>query len=113
MQRIGYMLQTVNNLAPAGIYESDIIQVCISIIRSVLEYASPVWHPGLTKTQTNEIQRVQKRCLKIIYPRLTYTEALLISGLDTWQAKRDNITRDSFCEIKDENYILHSLLSKR
>jgi len=36
-----------------------------------------------------------------------------MSGLDTLQARRNNITRDFFCEIKDENHILHSLLSKR
>ena len=118
--RISYMLQKVskrifciNNLARAGIYESDIIQVYISIIRSVLEYACPVWHPGLSKAQTNEIERVQKRCLRIIYPKLTYTEALLISGLDTLQSRRENITRDLFREIKDENHILNSLLPKR
>jgi len=53
------------------------MQVYISIIRSVLEYASPVWHPGLSKAQANEIERIQKRCLRIIYPERTYTEALL------------------------------------
>ena len=72
-----------------------------------------MWHPGLSKAQTNEIERVQKRCLRIIYPKLTYTEALLISGLDTLQSRRENITRDLFREIKDENHILNSLLPKR
>jgi len=37
----------ISNSAHAGIYESNFIQ----IIGSVLEYACPVWHPGLTKTQ--------------------------------------------------------------
>jgi len=72
-----------------------------------------VWHPGLSKTQSNEIERVQKRFLRLIYPKLTYTDALLISGLDTLHARRENITRDLFREIKDENHILHSLLPKR
>jgi len=103
----------IYNLARARICESDITQVCISIFRSVLEYACPVWHPGLSKAQANGIERVQKRCLRIIYPERTYTEALLISGLDISQSRRDNITRDLFREIKDENHILHSLLSKR
>jgi len=46
---VAYMLQKVNKiifciyiLACAGICESDITQVYISIIRSVLEYACPV-----------------------------------------------------------------------
>jgi len=66
-----------------------ISQLSISIFRSVLEYACLVWHPGLSKTQANEIERVQKRCLRIIYPEHTYTEALLISGLDTLQSRRE------------------------
>jgi len=89
------------------------IQVYISNMRSVLEYACPVWHPGLTKTQSNEIERVQKRCLRIIYPKLTYIEALLTSGLNPLQARPENITHDIFRELKDENHIFHSLLHKR
>ena len=41
----------INYLFRAGVPASDIVCVYISrpIIRSVLEYACPVWHPGLTK----------------------------------------------------------------
>jgi len=108
---VTYMLQKVNkrifgiyNLAIAGICEADITQVYISIIQSFLEYACPVWYPGLSRAQANEIERVQKRCLRIIYPERTYTKALLISGLDTLQSRRENITPDLFREIKDENH---------
>jgi len=77
-----------------GIYESDIMHVYISIIRSVPEYACPVWQPGFTKTQLNGIERIHKRSLRIIYPKLTKTKALLISELDTLQATLKNITGD-------------------
>jgi len=30
---------------------------------------------------TKDIERVQKRCLKVIYPTLSYSEALAESGL--------------------------------
>jgi len=53
------------------------------------------------------------RSLRIICPERTYTEALLISGLNTLQSRLENITRDFFREIKDENHILHSFLPKR
>jgi len=71
-----------------------------------------VWHPGLSKAQANEIERVPKRCFKIMYPEHTYTEALLISGLDTLQSRQENIIRDLFREIEDKYHILHSLLPK-
>jgi len=113
LKKVSKRIFCINNLARAGINDSDIIHVYIAIIRSVLEYACPVWHPGLSKAQSNEIERVQKRCLRIIYPSLTYIQALSISGLNTLLARRDNITCDLFCEIKDESHPLHSLLPKR
>ena len=66
----------------------------ISIIRSVPEYACPVGHPGLSKAQSNKIERVQKRSWRIIYPKLRYSKALLISGLHSLHTRRENITRD-------------------
>ena len=35
-------------------------------IRSILEMAVPVWHPGLTKQQTKDIEAIQKISFKII-----------------------------------------------
>ena len=74
---IDYMLKKVAKrfycilyLVRAGIKNEDILIIYCSIIRSVLEYACQVWHPGLTKKQSSDIERVQKRCLRLIYPNL-------------------------------------------
>ena len=74
LNKVGKRMFCIHYLARAGISEADIVHVYCSIIRSVLEYACPVWHPGLTKAQSKEIERVQKRCLRVIYPSLTYSE---------------------------------------
>ena len=100
-------------LSRARVSQADIVQVYCSIIRSVLEYACPVWHPGLTKLQTNDIERVQRRCLKFIFPTLSYAEALSTSGLETLAERRDKITRQLFQEIKYPAHILHNILPKR
>ena len=42
---------------------------CISlktVIRSILEYACPVWHNSLTIEQSDQIESIQKRALKIM-----------------------------------------------
>ena len=39
----------------------------ISVIRPVLEYAVAAWHTGLTKEQSDELEALQKRALRIIY----------------------------------------------
>ena len=35
-------------------------------IRTSLEYAGPVWHPGLTQAHHDQLERIQKRCFRII-----------------------------------------------
>ena len=35
-------------------------------IRTGLEYAAPVWHPGLTVQQKMKLERIQKRCYRIM-----------------------------------------------
>ena len=35
-------------------------------VRSLLEYAVPVWHSGITVKQSNQIERVQKAAFKVI-----------------------------------------------
>ena len=37
------------------------------MIRPVLEYAAPVWHHLLTKTQSDQLEAIQKRAMRIIY----------------------------------------------
>jgi len=56
-------------LCKAGVPTRDIVYIYCPVIRSVLEYACPVWHPGLTSKLSKDIGRVQKRCLRIIFPQ--------------------------------------------
>ena len=35
-------------------------------VRTTLEYAAPVWHPGLTEQQHGQLERVQRRCVRIM-----------------------------------------------
>jgi len=57
----------ITQLVRAGVSCKDIIVVYCSIIRTLLDYCCQVWHPGLTKQQSNELEAIQKRCLKIIF----------------------------------------------
>jgi len=97
-------------LVRAGLPTSDILCVYCSIIRSVLEYACPVWHPGLTKKLSKDTERVQKRCLKLLYPFISYSDALRISSLDRLDDRHDMITQKVFREIKDPKHPLHDIL---
>ena len=60
-----------------------------SIIRSVLEYASPAW-AGLTQYLSDQIESIQKRALKITFPPLCYGDTLKKSGLILLRQRRED-----------------------
>ena len=82
-----FMLRTLKTFK-IGI--NDLLTVYSSFIRPLLEYACPVWHSALTQSQTNQIERVQKRSLRIIlsYNYLSYSQALEITGLQSLHERR-------------------------
>ena len=110
LKKISKHIHIIYQLVRAGMSANDIIIVYCSIIRSALEYACPVWHPGLTKAQSDDLERVQRRCLKIIFPDLTYSDALFVSNLDELSVRRENLVRNVFNEIKNPNHVLNHLL---
>ena len=106
---VTYMLQKVAKLMYCVIYLVNIgVPVYCTIIHSILEYACHVWHPGLTKNCLKDIERVQKCCLKLLYPYFSYNEALNKSGLDRLDYHRDLITVNLFRQIP--KHPLHYLL---
>jgi hypothetical protein len=105
-KRFYFLIQLVH----AGVRDSDMITIFCSIVRSVLEYACPVWHPGLTKSQSKKLERVQKRFLKLLFPSVDYETALQKANLDRLDCRRENLTKNTFQELKQEGHILHTLL---
>ena len=51
LKKVAKRMYCINCLIRIGADASDIISVYCSIIRSILDYACPVWHPGSTKCQ--------------------------------------------------------------
>ena len=45
----------------------DLLTIYKLYIRSILEQSAVVWNSGLTEENKNNLERVQKTCLKIIY----------------------------------------------
>ena len=88
----------------------DIIGVYQSVIRPVLEKASELWHSGLTKGQSDEIERVQRRVLRITHPGLEYPDALREAGLQSLRDRREAACVKLFNDIQKEEHCLHHLL---
>ena len=53
-------------------------QLYISVVRPVLEYACPVWHTNLPKYLSDNIEMIQKRALKSIFPNKGYDDIIIV-----------------------------------
>ena len=59
----------------SGVAIDDLVKIFCALIRSVLEYASPVW-AALPEYLDNVIESVQRKALRIMLPDLSDGEAL-------------------------------------
>ena len=55
-------------LKRAGIRQTDLVNVYVSVVRPVLEYACPVWHTNLPKYISENIEMIQKKSIEIYIP---------------------------------------------
>ena len=76
-------------LNKAGLSPTDLTSIYSSFIRSRIEYASPTWS-ALPISASNFHKSMQKRALRIIFPYLSYDDALTISGLAILSSRREN-----------------------
>ncbi len=74
---------TIYQLHRAGIRQCDLLRVYVSVIRPVLEYACPVWHTSLPMYLSDNIETIQKGCIRTLFPGHSYDEARSISNLPT------------------------------
>ena len=60
-----------------------------------------------------DIKRIQNRCLRIIYPQHSYSEALSLWGLERLDCCREKRVSELFDSIKKPGHILNSLQTPR
>ncbi len=87
-----------------------IIAVYTTCIRSVLEYGCQVWNYGASQYLSDDVERVQRRALRIIYPDLSYRKALEVTSLPSLSQRRDKLCRSYFIKMTDPTHKLHYLL---
>ena len=65
-------LYFLRQLKRSQVTPEELILFYITCIRSILEYACPVFHRALPGYLSKELERLQKRALRIIYPGMSY-----------------------------------------
>ncbi|CAB4010558.1 Hypothetical predicted protein [Paramuricea clavata] len=91
-------LHILRVLRRGGIPPHDLITIYYALIRSTLEYCCTVWHCGLPMYLSEQVEKIQKRALRIILPGRSYGEAQ-----EMLQCPRLDIRRDELCEKTMKN----------
>ena len=80
----------------------------ITMIRPVLEYASPVWHSSLTKKLCDKIESQQIRALRIIVGNFSYSQILTLVELPFLHERREILGKKFVNNIiKPDNCLYH------
>ena len=95
---------TIYQLKRASISQCDLLRVYVCVIRPVLEYACPVWHTSLPIYLSDNIETIQKRCLRTIFPGHSYGEARSISNLPTLFERRAKLCQSYFWKMHNDDH---------
>ena len=80
----------LKRLKKLGANWSDLLDVYFKQIRSIAEFAVPVWNSALTGLQVAKLERIQKTALHVILSEdyKSYSSALRITGMDKLSERR-------------------------
>ena len=65
----------------------DLIAIYCGLVRSILEYGSLVW-AALPEYLSDVVEGAQKKALRIVFPTLAYSKAVVAAGLQTLATRR-------------------------
>ena len=73
-------LHILRVLFRGGVPPADLTNIYYALIRSILEYCCEVWNYAIPRYLSDELERVQKRAMRIIFPGHSYDEALQLAN---------------------------------
>ena len=103
-------LYFLRRLKRSGLDSRELIVLYVSMIRSVLEYACPVWSTCLTIGLSDTLESIQIRAFRIIDSSLSYEEACEKFQMQTLKERREEICKKFFMKMTNPTHRLHDLL---
>ena len=113
--KVAARLYFLRQLKRAKVPTNDLLTFYTTCIRPVVEYACPVFHTALPQYLSDQLERLQKRALRIISTNdLSYRQALEVFNITTLYDRREAIGNSMFQEISNNNnHKLYPLLPIR
>ena len=88
IRKVASRLYLLRQLKRANADPAELLCFYVTCVRPVTEYACQVFHNSLPTYLSDDLEKLQKRALQIIYPTLGYLEALQKAGIDTLPSRR-------------------------
>ena len=88
----------------------NLITIYISVVRPVVEYACPVWNTNLPIYLSDNIEMIQKRAVRAIFPGMSYDDILTHINLSTLKDRRDYICKKYFINMQARSHKVNCLL---
>ena len=107
-------LYLLRQLKRAAVSSTDLVLFYCNVIRSVLEYSCQLFHSSLPGYLSMELERIQRRAMRIIFPNSAYIKALEEAGIPTLAGRHDLLSKNLFNDIViKKDHKLVNLLPKR
>ena len=90
---------------------NSIVKIYLVLIRPILEYAVQVWQ-DISNFLETKLETIQKRALRVIFPHLTYEQALVEAGIETLAERQYALCLSYILKLKDQNHPLLFLLPR-
>ena len=110
VSKVSRRLCMLSRLRRFGVPSDDLISVYMGYVRTICEYAAPVWHSSITVDQSKPLERIiQKRacCIILSSKYESYTETLNRLELQTLEDRRLHLShrfgKKKFFESKQYN----------
>ena len=86
-------------LKKSGLQTHQFRHFYLSVIRPILEYCYPIWHHGLIKAQTESLEAIKRRVLRIIDSStvgMPYEVALSLTKFVSLHDRREHLNKFFF-----------------
>ena len=111
VKKLNKRLYFLRHLKRGQVNWVELLLFYLTSIRPVTEYACPVYHHSLPQYLSVDLERCQRRALRITCPDCSYNEALPLTGLVPLHERREFLCDKLFNPIlSNPSHKLYSLL---
>ena len=113
VKKAGKRIYMLYQLKRTSVNQADLVTIYISVVRPVVEYACPVWHTNLPIYLSDNIEMIQKRAVRAIFPGMSYVDILNHINLSTLKERRDYLCKKYFINMQARSHKINCLLPKK